>query len=274
MQMIKLVLNRVASLPLALPLVIAPMMIGCGGGQGTPTADTKVSATSGIAAGPSAVGNDAGLSAATVVDEGVNTEAAQSVAIFLDSLRRGDEKAANAVLTVRAREELAKTDYVIQPLGTPEGRYKIGRVGFPYAEKSVALVECTWTEPAIGSEPEMPMDIVCEVHQEAEGWRISGVGVGVPGTDQTIVLDFEDAASLQATIDAATGNTPAQTSSQASAGQIAVQPTGMPSGQMPTQPQFGLPQLPAPQAYDAQPTGESPPMQIALPQFNIAPVNR
>jgi hypothetical protein len=182
------------------------------------------------------------------------------------------------VLTALARQELAKTAYQIQPLGTPAGKYKIGRVGFPYAEKTVALVECTWVEPPVEGNAQEVMDIVCEVHQEADGWRISGIGVTIPGSDQALVLDFEDAASLQATIDAATGQTsPSATTpagTQIATGQI-------PTGQAAAGPQSapaGLPAFPTgpalPSAGTATGTALPNVPQMAMPPLNNAPLNR
>lgn len=242
------------------------LCIGCGGGSATPeNAEAKSSGASSpstdVAAG------DAQPSAATVVQNGIGTEPAQCVAIFMDSLRKGDEQNANGVLTAKAREELAKTSYVIQPLGTPEGQFQIGRVGFPYEEKNVALVECIWTEPPVGNDPQTQMDIVCEVHQEPEGWRISGIGVTIPGTEETLVLDFEDAAALQATIDAATGQaqTPAQPPAavmpEQLSGQLPPSNYGPPAGQVPTG-QLPTGQVPATQL----PTGQLPAGQVSAGQ--------
>lgn len=201
----------------------------------------------------------------TIVD-GVGTEPAQAVAVFLDSLRRGDEKTANGVLTSRAREEVQKTNYQIQPPGTPDGKYEIGRVGYPYPEKNVALVECQWTEPsAPGLAPDV-MEIVCEVHQEADGWRISGLGFKIVGTEEALLLDFENAASLQATIAGATAPVQTQTAGGVPVGQQTatnVAPPAIPSG------------LPAfPPTPNLQPTAPAAGTQIALPPINNAPVQR
>lgn len=181
-----------------------------------------------------------------VVTDAVGTQPGEVVAIFLDSLRRGDEKAANAVLTSVAQEELKKTDYEIQPLGTPAGTYKIGRVGYPYEEKNVALVECVWSEPEKPGQPSEGLDIVCEVHQEPQGWRIAGLGVKVAGTEDTLVLDFEDSKSLQQVIDQATGG-----KTQAPPQQL---PPAIPGGDIAVE--------------------TSAPPQIALPPFPSGPIQR
>jgi hypothetical protein len=251
----------------------AALSLSCSVGCGSKTPPAPATAQTGAATAP-ASGGAAADNALTLVNEGAETAPAQTVAIFLDSLRKGDERAANGVLTTLARQELAKTAYQIQPLGTPAGQYQIGRVGFPYAEKNVALVECTWVEPPVEGNAQEVMDIVCEVHQETDGWRISGIGVTIPGSDQALVLDFEDAASLQATIDAATGQTSPATSQAVSvpAGtQIATGEGTTGSSTLPA----GLPPFPTgPDLPSAGVASGTPSVQMAMPPLNNAPLNR
>jgi hypothetical protein len=259
-----------ATIFIALAALSLTITLGCGS-KSPPTPATAQ--TDSDSAAPAAGGGSSAESQVTLVKEGAETAPAQTVAIFLDSLRKGDERAANGVLTALARQELAKTAYQIQPLGTPAGQYKIGRVGFPYAEKTVALVECTWVEPPVEGNAQEVMDIVCEVHQETDGWRISGIGVTIPGSDQALVLDFEDAASLQATIDAATGQTsPSATTpagTQIATGQAATGPQSAPAG---------LPAFPTgpalPSAGTATGTALPNVPQMAMPPLNNAPLNR
>lgn len=252
-----------------------PLTVGCGGGD-APSSTTAGGNPPQVAA--PLTQNPAAQATATIVADGAQTEAAESVAIFLDSLRRGNETAANGVLTQLARTELAKTSYVIQPLGTPNGQFKIGRVSYPYEVKDVALVECTWLEPAADAEPAVSMDIVCEVHQEAEGWRISGIAVSIPETEDALVLDFEDAIALQNTIDQATGQSSPQqpaASPQAGAAGLAGQ---LPQPQFPQQtaaPNSSLP--PAPNLQQQLPAGPNDSqgnVQIALPQLPGATIQR
>jgi hypothetical protein len=237
-----------------------PLTVGCGGGSTSTTADNTPAAggakTSGSESTATATAGTT-TSQPKVVD-GAGTEPAQAVAIFLDSLRRGDETAANAVLTTKSREEIAKTNRVLQPLGTPEGQFKIGRLSFPYSDVSdVALVECVWTEPAQAGEPEISIDIVCEVHKESEGWRISGMVVSMTGTDESVVLDFEDANSLEATIEAATSAPPAQSTANSNAA---------------SQTNYGnLPELPS---FPQGASGSAGVDQIALPPQNDSPIRR
>ncbi len=230
-----------------------PFAAGCGGGSSaapTAAAGANQSTTSSAPQG----------STAEVVQSGIGTEPAQCVAIFLDSLRSGDETAANGVLTSKARAELAKTAYEMQPLGTPQGQFKIGRVGYPFPEdKTVALVECEWAEPPVEGQEPLLMDIVCEVHQEPEGWRISGLGVNIPGSEETLVLDFEDAASLQSTIDAATGADPSTNQPGATGGEPIA---GGSSTGVPAQTVSG-----APSALRSEPSGTNLPDYPPLPSY-------
>ena len=233
------------------------LFVGCGG--------TTNSSTASKSSGSSATsGTENSVSSVQVVP-GQGTEPGQCVAIFLDSLRSGDEESANGVLTAKAREELAKTPYEMQPLGTPEGAFEVGRVGYPYEEKDIALVECQWTEPSAPGEPPLTMDIVCEVRKETEGWRIAGLVVTSPGSEETLVLDFENANSLQATIDGATGNAATGTSSAQATipAQTVSGSNALPQGSVPASlPPANLPpsELP-PSNYPALPSSSATPQQ-------------
>jgi hypothetical protein len=188
--------------------------------------------------------------------------------VFLDSLRRGDESAANGVLTNLAREQVQKTNFQIQPPGNPEGKYEIGRVGFPYPEKTVALVECQWTEPTAAGQPPEVIEIVCEVHQETEGWRIAGLIFKIAGTEETLVLDFENASSLQSTLEGATA-VPAQPTQTAQS----VLPGQLPPSQLPPS-QFPPSQFPPVGDPSQGQSLQLPPPQLAFPPSINAPVNR
>ncbi len=243
-----------------LALVALPFTVGCGGGGDSPTASNE-SSNQTTAQAPSQQTAAPATSQMKIVQDGANTPAAETVAIFLDSLRRGNEAAANGVLTAKAREELAKTSYVIQPLGTPEGQFQIGRVSYASDMQDAALVECLWQEPAAAGEQPVSMDIVCEVRNEPQGWRISGIAVSIPDTEETLVLDFEDAVALQQTIDQATGQ------SQPPAEQPAATPSGL-------QATVGLPQNLPQQPQMQQQPADGGNVQIALPPLPGAPINR
>ena len=250
--------------------------IGCGGkNSSTETAQGQAGATGGAA--PQAV-----------VTNGATTEPGEIVALFLDSLRRGDEKVANGVLTAQAQASLAKTDYTIDPLGTEDGKYTIGRVGFVEGDTSTGLVECVWTEPnPEAGKPPVEMEIVCEVHKEPQGWRISGMAVKMAGTEETFVLDFEDPQSLQQALGGGTqtqspanvAQTPGQPANGAVGSDLSApgavfpatavqgQPAGQTAAQPFTQPQGQPAALPAgqPNQFPQFPAEGQAPTQIAFP---------
>ncbi|QDV25366.1 hypothetical protein [Aureliella helgolandensis] len=279
---------------LSLAVLVTPFAVGCGGGDSantggpaTAASDSTPAVATSAAAGPTAANENANSAAAlatafptaTVVTDGAETEASESVAVFLDALRRGNEQAANGVLTQKAREALAASQYGIQPLGTPEGVYKIGRVGFPYAEdQGVALVECTWQEPPVDDQPAEKLDIVCEVRKTVEGWRISSIAFTIPETEQTVFIDFEDTASLESTLASAMGDAPpAGAAGEQLPNQTANESSvGLPSQSMPPAGNAtvnSFPDFPSPNSQPSQGSVETPPTQIAMPQFG-APVQR
>jgi len=185
-----------------LSVTLFPVVLGCGGSQGAATAErgsATSTSTDRIDRTGSATGSEVDKLAAPK----------QTVAMFLDCLRRGDEATANSMLTTKARAELQKTAWAMQPLGTPEGKYTIGRAGFPYPGENVVLVECRWQEPLAADQSELAMDIVCELYEEVQGWRIAGMAVTVTGEEEALVIDFEDGAKLQEMLDIANGITPA-----------------------------------------------------------------
>ncbi|MCA9193760.1 MAG: hypothetical protein KDB03_18435 [Planctomycetales bacterium] len=220
-------------------------LAGCGNNStNTETASASSASTDPSSAALKTSSTTASAMEATmsVVENGVGTEPAQSVAIFLDSMRRGDEVVQHSMLTTLARTELAKSEWVLHPLGSPEGRYDIGRVVFPYDDKTISLVECVWTEPPQAGETAMlNLDFVFEVRQEADGWRISGLGVTEPGMTDTLVIDFEDAQSLNSTLNAA--QAPKASSDGQAASNVAAQPNFQPADmnslQLPSVPSFG-----------------------------------
>jgi hypothetical protein len=245
---------------------------GCGSSDSaTNTADkngTEKTTESDAATTTSTVANQP-----QVVEPGNNLPS-QTVAIFLDSLRRGDEAAANSMLTARALSEIQKTDYVIQPLGTREGDFKVGRLGFPYPDQqNVALVESQWREPATKTEPEFTMDIVCEVHQEANGWRIAGMAVSVVGENEPpLVVDFEDGPRLQELLKMANGQGPSvQTSTQnlQQVGQPGLQQLGQPGLQQTGLPQLGQQPAQQPFGQQQQPMAQQPTQQGFQPDAGL-----
>lgn len=210
--------------------------LGFVGGCGNSTVSSNSGGRDPAVAHPNAT--DASVLASSAGSNADPASAAkQTVAVFLDCLRRGDETTANSMLTSKAREELQKTAWVMQPLGTPEGQFTIGRAGFPYEDKSVVLVESRWQEPGASEGNAVAMDIVCELYQEAEGWRIAGMAVNLPGEEDALVIDFEDGKRLQEMLDFASSGNPSGSPAQPVA-QPGAYPSSLDHTQLPALPQF------------------------------------
>lgn len=206
------------------------------------------------------------------ISDSTDSAPQQIVAVFLDSLRRGDEVTANSLLTTQARAELQKIEYQIQPLGTPQGEFKIGRLVFPYQDQPLfALVESQWREPATKTDPELLMDIVCDVRQEGADWRIAGMAVTVAGEDVPLVIDFEDSQRLQQQLTIAD----AQPSGQQATGTQPLQSGFVAGQQSPTLPsldQSQVGQQSPPNGFQA--TGAQPALSLDnLPQLPAFPNN-
>jgi hypothetical protein len=122
--------------------------VGCGGNS-APESGTKSAATeSSAAVGEPKVVEPSQAGAAPAVAGNVMPPN-EVVALFFDSMRRGDEVQTAGLLTTKAREELAKYELVVQPPGSPTATYQVGRVSFLDEEKDSAYVESILNEPTV-----------------------------------------------------------------------------------------------------------------------------
>jgi len=128
-------------------LLLGSMLaVGCGGSDSANDTKSTAAGNNTAAVGEPNVmvpGNSQGAGPAATNVMPPN----EVVALFFDSMRRGDEVQTSALLTAKAREELAKSDLVIQPPGSPTATYQVGRVSFLDEEKDAAYVESILNEP-------------------------------------------------------------------------------------------------------------------------------
>lgn len=123
------------------------------------------------------------------------------VALFFDSMRRGDEVQTAGLLTTKAREELAKYELVVQPPGSPTATYQVGRVSFLDNEKDAAYVESILNEPTGNGQETKPWEIVWAMRLEGEGWKIAGFAFEISEDQPPMVVDFENGADMKAKIE-------------------------------------------------------------------------
>ncbi|HBE61416.1 MAG TPA: hypothetical protein DDX19_01310 [Rhodopirellula baltica] len=127
-------------------------------------------------------------------------EAESVVGQFLDRIRRGGaENTAMTLLTERAQSELARIGHTVQPIGSPDAEVTITRseeVGMEHLPEGqkfpTRLVHCVWSEPSAADGTKQEFQIVLPVVQQSEGWRISGMVLGIATGEPELILDFEN----------------------------------------------------------------------------------
>ncbi len=174
-------MKRIATIFVA--VLAAVMIAGCGGGSDSNTTD-------GAASKPAASGQSAAAQASA------NTQDPKTaVTAFLDAMRGGDDKVAESLLTSKAREETARQNMVVQPPGTPNASYQVGRVEYPTDQKDTAYVECMWSEKYEDGQKEQ-YEVVWVLHKEKTGWHIAGMATELDDSGSVVFLNFENPAEM------------------------------------------------------------------------------
>lgn len=152
--------------------------VGCGGPK---ESQTPASADPGSTSTP----------ASNTTTSVKNQDPSQAVTAFLEALRSGDDQVAEALLTTRAREETARHNLTVQPPGTPNATYQVGRVEYPDKQQGTAYVECRWTE-RYKDGTEDAFDVVWVMRFEQAGWHVAGMATQLGDTEDVVMLDFEN----------------------------------------------------------------------------------
>jgi len=106
-------------------------------------------------------------------------------------MRGGDDKVAESLLTSKAREETARQNMVVQPPGTPNASYQVGRVEYPKDQEGTAYVECTWSEKYADDQQDQ-YEVVWVLHKEKTGWHIAGMATELDDSGSVVFLNFEN----------------------------------------------------------------------------------
>lgn len=159
------------------------MTAGCGQ-PAPPAAADSDSPRIGSAESPSTAASSASTAVAYATPDA-------AVSAFLQALRDGDDEVAEALLTPKAREETAKRELTVQPPGTPNATFRIGKVEYLSADKTGAHVNSTWIEQNPEEGPSS-YDIVWALRRQADGWRIAGMATQVNPNEPPVFLNFED----------------------------------------------------------------------------------
>ena len=157
--------------------------IGCGGNSDKSTENSVATSSSSNAAGK--LVSSSGTSNAIIPPNEI-------VAMFADSIRRGDRDTVNKLITEASRLEIQKQGIELDPPGSPDASYKIGEFRFSDGDKDAGFVESLWIEPEQDGTPPHSTEVVWGVRLENGGWRICGLAIDM-GTDQPAALvNFED----------------------------------------------------------------------------------
>lgn len=149
----------------------------CGCGRDSqPIAENPSQAPAALAAAPSVP-----ISSATDV-----------VSQFLDEIRRGgQDSTAHLLLTSKAQSELKRIGRTVQPIGSPDARFRVTRAEGVPDEPGTALVHTIWSEPMEDGST-FEFQVVWAVAQEAGSWRISGLATEMNENQPPMIIDFEN----------------------------------------------------------------------------------
>ncbi len=114
------------------------------------------------------------------------------VAMFADSIRRGDRETVNKLITEASRIEIQKQGIDLDPPGSPDASYKIGEFRYSDDEKDSGFVESLWIEPAQDGNPPQSTEVVWGVRLENGGWRVCGLAIDMGKDQPAALVNFED----------------------------------------------------------------------------------
>lgn len=109
---------------------------------------------------------------------------------FLEAVRTGNDKLAEAKLTELAREKTRKMDLMVAPPGSPTAKYEVGAAEVAQ-ENQLAYVESRWTDIGADGKPEIT-EFVWALRMDAGQWRIGGVATQPYPNMPFLQLDFEN----------------------------------------------------------------------------------
>ncbi len=145
-----------------------------------------------IAAGCSPAGQTSNNGASSSPVNTAQDTPDRAVFDFLEAVRTGNDKQAEAMLTPVARQKTSEMQMVVAPPGSPTARFKVKGVEYVTPEKDGAHVLSTWTDVADDQGHTRSDDIIWVLRHEAEGWRIAGMVTKVYADQPPLILNFED----------------------------------------------------------------------------------
>lgn len=172
--------------PVAMSLA---MVVGCGGGDNKSA--NAPEATAGSHSKQPIASATAGVNSAASKGNVVKpTDPKEVVRVFFDAMRAGNGEQIEELFSSKAKLEIAKQGWKIQPLGSAQATFEVQDAT---QKDDVFVVSSKWTEPPTAAgEEAMEMDVLWVLRMEAAGWRICEMAVD-PGTGEEYeVVNFEN----------------------------------------------------------------------------------
>jgi hypothetical protein len=166
--------------------------VGCGGSSEKPAA-TPEAPTAPPAATPDS--NSTSGKAAAPVNTLRFAQPDETVRQFLTALKSGDQPRATSMLSVKAQQEMARTEASIRPPGSNTAVFAVSAVEYVGADQSGAQVLSTWTDQE--SAGKATHEIVWLLRKETAGWAIAGMATTVFEDQPPLILNFEDPLEAQ-----------------------------------------------------------------------------
>jgi len=166
-------------------LVVICMGLGVAlGGCGKPASVGPESASKGD--GTESAGDGSQASPALVLKAATPEAAATE---FLEAVRTGNDRVAEAMFTNLARERIGELDIQVAPRGSDTARFEVGKAEL--LDPDGARVPCKWTD--LDKEGKSRTDdMIWMLRKQSEGWRVAGMAATVFEGENPLLLDFEN----------------------------------------------------------------------------------
>jgi hypothetical protein len=113
----------------------------------------------------------------------------ETVQVFLDAVRMGNDERASAMISSIARQKTAALTGSITPPASDTAKFSIGKV--EYIGGDGARVASIWSD--VDEEGQAHSDeAVWVLRKESDGWRVAGVAAMIFPGEEPVLLNFED----------------------------------------------------------------------------------
>ena len=108
---------------------------------------------------------------------------------FLEAVRTGNDRVAEAMFTDLARERIKELDIQVAPRGSDTAKFEVSKAEL--LGDDGARVPCEWTDT--DSDGKVRVDkMTWMLRKQPEGWRVAGMAAVVLEGEDPLLLDFEE----------------------------------------------------------------------------------